>query len=298
MPADQKTTLHPLNAHRNRYNFAELIKAMPQLAGFVALNEHKDLSINFADANAVKVLNQALLKQFYGIDHWDIPEGFLCPPIPGRADYIHYAADILAESNDGAVPTGRQVKVLDIGVGANCIYPLIGYKTYGWSFVGSEIDHIALRSAKNITEANGLAKAIEIRKQTGTANIFEGIIKPGELFDIAICNPPFHASEKEALEGSQRKWKNLGHNQDNGLNFGGRNAELWVEGGEVRFINKMMSESARFANECLWFTTLVSKKTTLPGCYKSLDYLGAKQVKTIDMVQGQKTSRILAWTFG
>jgi 23S rRNA (adenine1618-N6)-methyltransferase len=295
--SEEKLNLHPRNAHRNRYDFASLIKVVPALRNFVSQNEFNDLSIDFTDPDAVKALNQALLKQQYGINHWDIPEGFLCPPIPGRADYIHYIADVLAEGNKGEVPTGKTVKVLDIGVGANCIYPLIGHKTYGWDFVGSEADYIAAASAKKIVEDNGLVGAIDIRKQTSYTNIFEGIIKPGEKFDMTMCNPPFHSSSKEVKEKSTRKWKNLGQDKGADLNFGGRNNELWYEGGEPRFLNKMITESKQFAKSCKWFSSLISKKTTLDGCYKSLDYYKAADVKTINMSQGQKTSRILVWRF-
>jgi 23S rRNA (adenine1618-N6)-methyltransferase len=44
-----------------------------------------------------------LLISYYDIQKWDIPH-YLCPPIPGRADYIHYIADLLAESNNGIIP--------------------------------------------------------------------------------------------------------------------------------------------------------------------------------------------------
>ncbi|MBL4676341.1 MAG: 23S rRNA (adenine(1618)-N(6))-methyltransferase RlmF [Mucilaginibacter sp.] len=293
----EKTSLHPRNPHRERYDFAQLTKTLPKLSAFVFTNEHGIKTIDFTDAEAVKMLNKAILKQQYGIASWDIPQGFLCPPIPGRADYIHYLADILAQSNNGEVPTGNKVKVLDIGVGANCIYPLIGHKTYGWQFVGSEVDYIAAGSAKKIVEDNKLTDAIEIRTQSSYAHIFQGIIKPGEKFDITMCNPPFHASAKEVNANSQRKWQNLKQDKGADLNFGGRNTELWCEGGEPRFLNKMMSESKQFAHASKWFSSLISKKTTLPGCFNSLDYLGARDVRTIDMAQGQKSSRILVWRF-
>ena len=44
----------------------------------------------------MKALNKALLAHFYAVKHWDIPDGFLCPPVPGRADYVHHLADLLA----------------------------------------------------------------------------------------------------------------------------------------------------------------------------------------------------------
>ena len=46
-----------------------------------------------------------------------------------------------------------------------------------------------------------------------------------------------------------------------------------------------------------WFTTLVSKAGNLHLIYKALDKVRPLDVKTIEMGQGQKTSRIVAWTF-
>lgn len=295
--SEEKSNLHPRNKHRQRYDFPKLIAAYPELSGYVSLNQFNDLSVDFKDPEAVKMLNKSLLAHFYGVEFWDIPDGFLCPPIPGRADHLHYAADLLAEDNGGTVPTGKSIKVLDIGVGANCIYPLIGQHEYGWSFVGSDVDHLAVASAKNIVEANELDKFITIRKQASAKDIFNGIIKPGEKFDLTLCNPPFHASSKEAAGVSARKWRNLGENKATPLNFGGQNHELWCEGGEERFVLRMIEESQQYAKSCGWFTSLISKKETLTGCYRALDRVGATHVKTINMSQGQKISRLLAWTF-
>jgi 23S rRNA (adenine1618-N6)-methyltransferase len=294
-----KHQLHPRNKHKYRYNFPELIVTLPELSGFVSLNPFGELSIDFKIPKAVKMLNKALLKHFYNIAFWEIPEGYLCPPIPGRADYVHYLADLLASVNNERIPHGKQVKVLDIGVGANCIYPIIGHSEYGWNFVGSEIDRGALRAAKNIVNANSLSKVITIRKQSSAKQIFAHIIHPGETFDLTMCNPPFHSSLREATAGTARKWKNLGQQEKQGteLNFGGKNTELWYEGGEEGFLLTMIEESTSFAKSCFWFTSLISKKETLTQCYKALKKVKAAEVRTINMSQGQKISRILAWTF-
>jgi 23S rRNA (adenine1618-N6)-methyltransferase len=293
----EKVNMHPRNLHRQGYDFERLINTLPELALFVSANLYQNLTIDFKNPEAVIMLNKALLKQYYDINHWDIPQGYLCPPIPGRADYIHYMADVLAASNNDNLPLGKAVKVLDIGVGANVIYPLIGNKAYSWNFVGSEVENRAIKSARTIIQANGMAKAIDIRKQDNSGAIFNGIIKPGEQFDLTICNPPFHSSLKDAAQGTGRKWKNLGQEETTAPNFGGSGVELWCEGGEARFLNRMISESAQIKQSVLWFSSLISKKETLAGCYKSLDYFGAKEIKTIPMSQGQKISRILAWTF-
>ena len=230
----------------------------------------------------------------------DIPENYLCPPIPGRADYIHYLADLLASVNGNQIPTGDSVKVLDIGVGANCIYPIIGHQSYGWQFVGSDVDKRAVSSATNIAAMNpSLAQHLTFRLQQSPSLIFRGVVKPGELFDITLCNPPFHASAEEARMGSQRKVRNLGKQKgkETVLNFGGQHAELWCEGGEVGFIQKMIRESAQIGQQCCWFTSLVSKSAHLSMVYYALEKAGAIWVQTIDMAQGQKQSRFVAWTF-
>jgi 23S rRNA (adenine1618-N6)-methyltransferase len=291
-----KLSMHPRNLHRGRYDFAALVQTHAALAPFVRTNAFGDASIDFANAQAVKALNQALLKQCYGVDVWDIPAQYLCPPIPGRADYIHNVADLLTST----LPAPKQaMRLLDIGVGANVIYPLIGQHAYGWQFVGADIDANALKHAQHITDANALNNIIELRLQAKPSAIFKGIIAPKERFDCTLCNPPFHASLAEAQAGTQRKWRGLGKNQIKTphLNFGGQSNELYCQGGEAAFVQRMIEESAQFATQCAWFTTLVSKASNLPSIYRALKQQNAIQVNTIDMAQGQKQSRFVAWTF-
>ncbi len=296
----EKPGLHPRNKHRTRYNFKELIRSSPALAPFVRLNDYEDESIDFANAEAVMLLNKALLKQYYGVDHWSIPPGYLCPPIPGRADYIHYIADLLGSYNNGVIPTGPQIKCLDIGVGANCIYPIIGNKEYGWSFVGSDIEPVAIQSAASVIETNARLKGkVELRLQPNSKDIFRGVIRTGEHFDLTICNPPFHASWEEAQAGTLRKLSNLKGKRITKatLNFGGKNKELWCEGGEEKFVQKMITQSKLMASSCFWFSTLIAKSSHLKSVYSALKKAEAVDVKTIPMNQGNKVSRIVAWTY-
>jgi len=296
----EKTALHPRNRHRERYDFKLLVGSCPELASFVALNAYNDESIDFFNPEAVKMLNKALLKHYYDIDYWEIPQNYLCPPIPGRADYIHYIADVLGSSNHGKIPAGHRIKCLDIGVGANCVYPIIGSKEYGWTFVGSDIDPIAIEAANKIIESNPSLKGkVELRLQSHPTKIFECIIQKDEFFDVSICNPPFHASLAEAQSGTLRKLSNLKHKKisKTTLNFGGQHTELWCEGGEERFVNDMIHESKQFAASCFWFSSLVSKSSSLNSVNASLERAGVFEMKMIPMGQGNKISRIVAWTF-
>jgi 23S rRNA (adenine1618-N6)-methyltransferase len=301
MSTPPKPTLHPRNRHQGRYDFPQLIKSHPDLARFVILNPYGKQSIDFADPAAVKVFNRALLRTLYGIQHWDIPDGYLCPPIPGRADYLHCLADLLAESNGGEIPRGAGVRALDVGVGANCIYPLLGHSDYRWQFVGSDIDPVALASANTIVQANKLGKAITLRQQSQPRQILLGLLGAEERFAVTLCNPPFHASLQEATRGSQRKWRALGKADPKRklpvLNFGGQNNELWCEGGEIRFVTQLITESVAVGKQVLWFSTLVSKASNLPAIQAALSKVNAVQVRVVEMGQGQKQSRFVAWTF-
>lgn len=300
MKNQEKPVLHSRNLHQGRYDLEALARTSPNLRPFVFQNEFGNLSIDFSNPNAVKALNQALLRHFYHIEFWDIPEGFLCPPIPGRADYIHHLADLLAVSHAGKIPKGDKIRVLDIGTGANLIYPILGNSSYQWSFVGSEFNPKAILSAQTIIHQNlRLQAKVEIRRQAESSKIFAGIIESEEFFDLTLCNPPFHESAEAAQAGSQRKVRNLTGKAvaKAKLNFGGQAAELWTEGGELEFIRKMVWESSRFKGQVFWFTTLVSKSDNLEPIGELLKKAGTTAQKTIPMAQGNKQSRFVAWTF-
>lgn len=292
---NEKTGLHPRNKHKSNYDFPELIKSVPDLAKFVAVNKYGNDSIDFSNAAAVMTLNSALLKHFYNIKSWNVPKNYLCPPIPGRADYVHQIADLLT-GPDGKIPTGTGTKVLDVGVGANSVYPLIASREYGWKIVGSDIDEVAVNNAEKIIKDNDLQTSVKIVLQKEQNKYFENVIGPEDFFNATICNPPFNSSAEEARRGTEKKNRNLGLKRDN-QNFGGQNNELWCEGGEAAFILGMIQESTRFKKNVHWFSTLVSKLETLPLVYDELRRLNAVSFKTIDMAQGQKKSRIVAWTF-
>jgi len=291
--------LHSNNLHNQSYNFDELTQSHPELTSFVIKNVQGNQTIDFSNSKAVLQLNKALLKHHYNILNWGIPTHYLCPPIPGRADYIHYINDLLIENNKTS-----KIKGLDIGVGANCIYPILGAQIYGWKMVGSDIDENAIVSAKrNVAASESLQNNIEIRHQKNNANIFEGIIKEGEYFHFTMCNPPFHTSEEEASKGTLRKLRNLEkENQpyqtkkEIVLNFGGQANELWCNGGEALFIKRMIKQSANFKTQVGWFTCLVSKKENLQKIKKQLNKLKATH-RTIPMSQGNKKSRFIAWKF-
>ncbi len=287
-----KNKVHPNNIHNKPYDFSSLIHIHSILKPFVFINAYGNMTIDFSDSEAILELNRAILKHYYRLTDWNIPKGFLCPPIPGRADYIHHLADVLKQKG-----MNTHIKGLDIGVGANCIYPILGAQIYGWQMIGADINEIAITSANKNVEMNPyLSKSIQIRHQPNHANIFEGVIKAGEYFDFVMCNPPFHRSKEEASKGTLKKLKNLKVSNDLELNFGGQANELWCNGGEALFLKRMIKQSIHFSKQVGVFTSLVSKKENLIKLKKQLDKIKA-QYDIIEMSQGHKKSRLITWIF-
>lgn len=279
--------LHPKNNFKNGYNFDELILKNPELKQFVAKNEFGTVTIDFSNPEAVRELNKALICSLDKISNWNFPKENLCPPIPGRLDYIHYLADLLSFKGE--------LKILDIGTGATCIYPLLGVSVYDWSFVATDIDLDSLDIAQDIIDDNNLTEKIELRQQFKEENILKGIIVDGDSFTAVMCNPPFYKSAEEAQGANGRKSKNLGNNAVR--NFAGNNNELWYIGGEKAFLHNYLYESSVYRTSSKWFTSLVSKKENVKSLEKSSKKLGALEFKVIPMHQGNKVTRIVAWRF-
>lgn len=319
-----KTELHPRNKHRGLYPLKALTELTPELKLYLKRNPNQEETLDFSDPKAVFLLNKSLLNYYYGIKNWTLPENALCPPIPGRVDMIHYLADLLSETLGQKNCMGRSIRVLDIGCGANCIYPLLGQSEYGWSFVGSEIQPASIDAAKKLISNHPIIgdhpTSIEIREQhspltsKGLHPFFKGILKPGEFFELSLCNPPFYATEAEAIESNARKTRGLEKNklknntfkknnlpkfstEKPGRNFGGLENELWCKGGEKLFISEMIKESVFFSKQVRWFTCLVSREETLSHLNKTIVTIPVTKTKLIELSQGQKKSRVVAWSF-
>lgn len=292
--AKKINSFHPDNPHQGHYDFDELLARCPALEQYMSVNPRGERTINFFEQEAVRLLNKALLQWHYGITSWDVPPGYLIPPIPGRGDYIYYLADeIDAQASD------TPIRCLDVGVGANAVYCLIGAKAKKWHMVGSDISKTSLDHAATIITSNGLDKYISLRHQANPKYIFRTIIRSDEYFHATMCNPPFHRSAADALASSRRKVNNLtGRRHKNPVkNFSGQANELWVEGGERAFLQRMMTESQSYADQVGLFTTLVSKESNIRPLTHHLHDLKAAHVKMIELQTGNKRSRILTWKF-
>lgn len=285
--------MHKNNRHKGDYDFNKLSKVHQPLAEYVHMGKSGKQTIDFSQQMAVKVLNTALLKHHYNIDYWQFPHRHLCPPIPGRVEYIHLINDLLKSSE-----IDQNLKLLDLGTGATCIYPLLGSKVYNWDFIASEIDKNAFENSAKIVKMNSLENKIELRFQSNWESILKGIVKKNDKISATICNPPFYKNQSDADKENKSKLSGLGKkSQIAERNFSGTEKELIYPGGEKAFLHNYLYQSSLFKTNCYWFTSLVSKGELLKSMKSSLKKLGVMEVKTMSMQLGNKTSRIIAWTF-
>jgi 23S rRNA (adenine1618-N6)-methyltransferase len=331
-PPSISSGLHPRNRHTGRYDLKLLCGLHPELSQSL-IEKHGQTTLDFSLQQTVRHLNAALLKQWYDIQYWSLPEASLCPPIPGRADYLHYLGDLAAYSvlfvkapdSQGDtlelkiplakrknIPRGESVALLDIGTGASGIYPILGQAEFAWRFIASDIDKSSLAHVEKLIEQNPeQLKPVQLVHQQSSENIFKGILGPDSKLDMVLCNPPFHKSLHEALAQNANKRANLDlaskrKNSRNATteltreqtrNFGGQKAELWCTGGEIAFLTTMLSESFEFKGQVCWFSSLVSKSENIPILKKQLKRLGASYLSVFNMSQGQKKTRVLVWSF-
>lgn len=279
--------MHPKNPFIKDYDFEILIANKAELKEFVFVNEHGNTTIKFHDKQAVKTLNQALLQTHYGI-LWQIPENNLCPPVPGRLDYLLHVSDLINKTD---------IRLLDIGTGANLIYPILATCHFNWHCTGSEVNEEALQNAQEIINQNAILQKTTLRRQKFKSNILNHVIEPDDFFDVVVCNPPFSKDLKEAQRKNQRKITNLDLPPSEKRNFGGTPSELWYKGGEEAFLKKMAQESTLFKTQVQWFTSLISKKKNLKNIKRAIKKTNPTEIKVIPMEHGNKKSHIIAWTF-
>jgi 23S rRNA (adenine1618-N6)-methyltransferase len=279
--------MHPKNPFIKDYDFEILIANKAELKEFVFVNEHGNTTIKFHDKQAVKTLNQALLQTHYGI-LWQIPENNLCPPVPGRLDYLLHVSDLINKTD---------IRLLDIGTGANLIYPILATCHFNWHCTGSEVNEEALQNAQEIINQNSILQKTTLRRQKFKSNILNYVIEPDDFFDVVVCNPPFSKDLKEAQRKNQRKITNLDLPTSEKRNFGGTPSELWYKGGEEAFLKKMAQESTLFKTQVQWFTSLISKKKNLKNIKRAIKKTNPTEIKVIPMEHGNKKSHIIAWTF-
>ena len=335
--------MHPRSAFREgNPDFGALAERHPSLRPhLVRRGASRDgakprWTLDFASWDATVALNAALLADAYDVRGWSIPRGYLCPAVANRANYVHWIEDLLEQSRPaalGSATRGPAIRGLDVGVGANCVYPLIGAARNGWSFVGTDVTDAALEAARRNADANPrLAPLIEIRdariRGESEANLpraEEG--DPAPIFARVRADEDRDA-ERDRLDAARdaaassssttkkKKIETRGFaftmcnppffeseadaKGNAGTDFGGVASEMACAGGELAFVSRILAESSasadarRFAH---WYTTMCGKKETVKRLRAMLRTRGAKAVRETTFYQGKTRRWGVAWSF-
>ncbi|KAI1716212.1 methyltransferase small domain-containing protein [Ditylenchus destructor] len=266
--------MHPRNQFKtNPPNFKDLAKKYSFLKDKCYLGVGGKVCVDFKNPKAVTALSRALLLEYFGLSV-QFPEDSLVPRIPQRLNYILLIEDLLRDNN----LNNDSVCGIDIGTGASCIFPLLGAKQCEWNFVATELDEISLNCARENAVNNGLSRKI-ILVSVGAETIFEKVMEefPERVFEFCMCNPPFFDPE----EGDQRFLSSPDVNtMRNRFTEDGKLAprsatlakhnEVFVRGGEVAFVTRIINESYRFKDRIRIFTTMIGRRSSISPLQKML----------------------------
>jgi 23S rRNA A1618 N6-methylase RlmF len=286
--------MHPRNPYSSPINIALLARQFPDLCDHViSRSSNGHVVYDWHAPGATYAVTRALLKRDFDLE-WQQPLQHLCPPVPGRMNYLLWVQDLALQ--DGAA-AAADVCVADIGTGASAIFPLMGARRFGWSFVALDSNEDALSHARANVERNGLQQLIAVQHVAGDSSIIDAINAHPNITHT-MCNPPFFSAS------SSSAWRQRAP----AARAGGRGAmsacaavepELFTQGGEVAFMRKIIEESA--ASPCSrrvkWFTCMVGIKADLAALKSACYSAGATQLRCTTFYQGQTLRWGLAWTF-
>jgi 23S rRNA (adenine1618-N6)-methyltransferase len=267
----------------NPPNFVKLAEEFPDFRKYLKKLDNGEFSLDWKNDNAMRELCKVLLEKDFGIKFWEIPQGYLIPTITSRCNYINWIHDILEQN--GILNRTENIRGLDIGTGANCIYPLLGYSLYKWEFKASDINPISIDNAQNILDNNNFGDKITLKLQKDEFCIFYNVLELGEKFDFSMSNPPYFSEDE------------VKHDNPNTVCVYD-DREVYCKGGEKEFIERMINESYYFRYDVEWFTTLVGKKINL-SLFESIlnSDINIEKVLSTTFYQGKMLRWGLAWKY-
>ena len=269
-------------------DFLTLTKEFPELKKYI-LKQNEDneeeFQFDWSNNELSLLMDKSILNYYFDIKYYDIPKGFLIPPIPSRINYINLINSIIAKLiKDIDI---KNIIGIDIGTGANIIYPILGYSIYKWKFICTEINKEAYNNAKLILQKNNLENNINIIKQNNKDNIFISILNRENKYIFSMCNPPYYNYENEIkLEDKKR---------DNEYNFD----EIYYKNGEYGFFQRYFEESICYKNNVFLYTILIGKKINAENIYDKLSSYNdiIKIYNMQKILTGNNVRYIIYWSF-
>ncbi|OLL25322.1 putative methyltransferase-like protein [Neolecta irregularis DAH-3] len=254
------------------------------------------LTIDFNNPKALVELTRCLMKRDFGVD-LEIPQDRLCPPVPGRLDYILWIQDLVdstdPSTDDFDYDLERDVSGLDIGAGSTCIYPILACKTRPkWKVYGTDIDEKSYNYAVANVERNHLESQIKLLFTLKETSLFPLLEFKIDRLDFTMCNPPFYESVEEMLQSAREK------SYPAFSSCTGSESEMITPGGEAAFVARMIEESKAVRDKIQWFTSILGKLSSLTIIVEKLKEENISNYALGTVMQGNRTKRwVVAWSF-
>ncbi|XP_024941778.1 U6 small nuclear RNA (adenine-(43)-N(6))-methyltransferase isoform X2 [Cephus cinctus] len=276
--------MHPRNKYRDKPDFKKLAILYPEFGRNAITDLTGKVKINFKNEESLRVLTRILLKHDFGLEV-EIPKEKLVPALPLRLNYILWIEDLLRHFGLTDISLAHG---LDIGTGAVCIYPLLLAKIYGCRMIGTEIQQSSIESALKNVKCNNLQDLIQVIP-VSKDTILENAVPKNETYSFSMCNPPFFETNEVS--------------ENNGQRLPPRNAptgckdELIVEGGEQKFVLKIIEDSMKMGDQIKIYTTMLGRKASLLFLLNEMAKKNISNVAWTEFCQGNTKRWGLAWTF-
>ncbi|XP_015191202.1 PREDICTED: methyltransferase-like protein 16 homolog, partial [Polistes dominula] len=276
--------MHPRNIYKENPDFKQLALLYPEFRKVATTDLRGKVHIDFKNEDTLRVLTKILLKHDFNLTV-EIPPNKLVPTVPLRLNYVLWIEDLMTYASFTEM---NNVKGIDIGTGAVCIYSLLLAKMYGCSMFGTDIDETSIESAIENIKNNSLENLIKVIK-VDKENIFKEVINENEHFHFSMCNPPFFETQGNLDKViKQQPPRNAPT---------GNNEELSVEGGETLFVTRMIEESIQIGDKIKIYTTMLGKRKNSFYFPKFLKRHGINNFTLTEFCQGYTKRWGLAWSF-
>lgn len=175
--------------------------------------------IDWTNAETVRALTEKAFLDEFQINI-SLPADRLCPPLPNRLNYITWMNSLInllpvtiptlsshppsSFSTNSLVP---EVRILDIGTGASCVYALLGAKLHGWKFLASDVDPYALHHVHTTLARNptlqSLIVPVQVPPCVGLQQVLSDRYIPLLVAPVTIDSPSSNAKMDEDSQPSE-----------------------------------------------------------------------------------------------
>lgn len=181
---------------------------------------------------------------------------------------------------------------IDVGVGASCIYPLLGCTARpNWKFIGTDIDDKSFNHAVYNATNNDLDRSIRLVKTLPNEPFWDLEKLKIEKADFTMCNPPFYDSKEDMMSTFEKD--SAPHAVCTGAEV-----EMVTRGGEAAYVSSMVEESKSLSTKIQWYTSQLGKVASLPIVVKKLKELGCSNWAVGILNPKERTRRwVIGWSW-